>query len=56
MYVRREEFHEFSGLNDTRLVHPFSHKPSFKFGTIPYSHTDSTIHKYFNVMHNYMRQ
>ncbi|XP_039500788.1 glutamate receptor ionotropic, NMDA 2B isoform X1 [Drosophila santomea] len=54
--ITREEFHEFSGLNDSRLVHPFSHKPSFKFGTIPYSHTDSTIHKYFNVMHNYMRQ
>lgn len=52
----REEFHEFSGLNDSRLVHPYSHKPSFKFGTIPYSHTDSTIHKYFKEMHYYMKQ
>ncbi|XP_049311120.1 glutamate receptor ionotropic, NMDA 2B isoform X2 [Bactrocera dorsalis] len=54
--ITREEFHEFSGLNDSRLVHPYSHKPSFKFGTIPYSHTDSTIHKYFKDMHHYMRQ
>ncbi|XP_067640848.1 glutamate receptor ionotropic, NMDA 2B isoform X2 [Eurosta solidaginis] len=54
--ITREEFHEFSGLNDSRLVHPYSHKPSFKYGTIPYSHTDSTIHKYFKDMHLYMRQ
>ncbi|XP_017872011.1 PREDICTED: glutamate receptor ionotropic, NMDA 2B isoform X2 [Drosophila arizonae] len=54
--ITREEFHEFSGLNDSRLVHPYSHKPSFKFGTIPYSHTDSTIHKYFKDMHYYMKQ
>ncbi|BFG00561.1 glutamate receptor ionotropic NMDA 2B [Drosophila madeirensis] len=53
--ITREEFHEFSGLNDSRLVHPTSHKPSFKFGTIPYSHTDSTIHKYFGNMHLYMK-
>ncbi|KAI8128311.1 NMDA 2B, Glutamate receptor ionotropic [Lucilia cuprina] len=54
--ITREEFHEFSGLNDSRLVHPYSHKPSFKFGTIPYSHTDSTINKYYKEMHYYMRQ
>ncbi|XP_073832511.1 glutamate ionotropic receptor NMDA type subunit 2 isoform X2 [Musca autumnalis] len=54
--ITREEFHEFTGLNDSRLVHPYSHKPSFKYGTIPYSHTDSTINKYYKEMHYYMRQ
>ncbi|XP_058827198.1 glutamate receptor ionotropic, NMDA 2B [Topomyia yanbarensis] len=54
--ITREEFHEFSGLDDTRLSHPFSHKPTIKFGTIPWSHTDSTISKYFKEMHYYMRQ
>lgn len=27
----------------------------FKFGTVPHSHIDSTIHKYFPEMFNYMR-
>lgn len=49
-----EEFHEFTGLDDSRLSRPYSHKPSFKFGTTPFSHTDSTISKYFKEMHSYM--
>ena len=27
----------------------------YKFGTIPWSHTDSTLSKYFAPMHAYMR-
>ncbi|XP_032665880.1 glutamate receptor ionotropic, NMDA 2B isoform X2 [Odontomachus brunneus] len=53
--ITREEFHEFSGVNDNRLARPFSHKPMFKFGTIPWSHTDSTLAKYFKQMHSYMQ-
>ncbi|XP_071052349.1 glutamate receptor ionotropic, NMDA 2B isoform X6 [Onthophagus taurus] len=53
--ITREEFYEFSGVNDSRLSRPFSHKPMFKYGTIPWSHTDSTISKYFKEMHKYMR-
>lgn len=49
-----EEFHEFSGLDDSRLARPYSHKPSYKFATTPFSHTDSTISKYFKEMHSYM--
>ncbi|CAD7089910.1 unnamed protein product [Hermetia illucens] len=54
--ITREEFHEFTGLDDSRLARPHSHKPTFKFGTIPWSHTDSTISKYFKEMHFYMRE
>lgn len=54
--ITREEFHEFTGLDDTRLSRPYSHKPSIKFGTIPWSHTDSTIAKYFKEMHYYMKE
>ncbi|XP_054286010.1 glutamate receptor ionotropic, NMDA 2B isoform X4 [Macrosteles quadrilineatus] len=54
--ITREEFHEFSGLDDPRLSKPYSHKPVFKFGTTPYSHTDTTIKKYFYDMHSYMKQ
>nr|CAD7574756.1 unnamed protein product [Timema californicum] len=53
--ITREEFHEFSGIDDHRLAKPFSNKPMYKFGTIPWSHTDSTLNKYFKEMHAYMR-
>ncbi|XP_046474039.1 glutamate receptor ionotropic, NMDA 2B isoform X1 [Neodiprion pinetum] len=53
--ITREEFHEFTGVDDHRLAKPFSHKPMFKFGTISWSHTDSTISKYFREMHTYMK-
>ncbi|XP_066592276.1 glutamate receptor ionotropic, NMDA 2B isoform X2 [Prorops nasuta] len=54
--ITREEFHEFNGVDDPRLAKPWSHKPMFKFGTTPYSHTDSTLAKYFKEMHSYMAQ
>ncbi|XP_034944082.1 glutamate receptor ionotropic, NMDA 2B [Chelonus insularis] len=53
--ITREEFHEFTGLDDPRLIKPWSHKPMFKFGTIPWSHTDSTLSKYFKEMYSYMK-
>ncbi|GFG32677.1 hypothetical protein Cfor_04682, partial [Coptotermes formosanus] len=53
--ITREEFHEFSGLDDSRLSKPFTHKPMYKFATIPWSHTDSTLSKYFRPMHAYMK-
>ncbi|XP_012283950.2 glutamate receptor ionotropic, NMDA 2B [Orussus abietinus] len=54
--ITREEYHEFSGVDDHRLAKPYSHKPMFRFGTIPWSHTDSTLAKYFKEMHAYMRK
>uniref|UniRef100_A0AAR5Q100 Glutamate receptor ionotropic, NMDA 2B n=1 Tax=Dendroctonus ponderosae TaxID=77166 RepID=A0AAR5Q100_DENPD len=54
--ITREEFFEFTGIDDIRLSRPYSHKPSIKFGTIPFSHTDSTLAKYFKDMHAYMKQ
>ncbi|XP_059477273.1 glutamate receptor ionotropic, NMDA 2B isoform X1 [Neocloeon triangulifer] len=53
--ITREEFHDFVGIDDHRLAKPFSHKPSLKFGTIPWSHTDSTLKRYFPDMHAYMK-
>ncbi|KOC67486.1 Glutamate [NMDA] receptor subunit epsilon-2 [Habropoda laboriosa] len=54
--ITREEFHEFTGVDDPRLAKPWSHKPMYKFGTMPWSHTDSTLAKYFKEMHSYMRK
>ncbi|XP_076225138.1 glutamate ionotropic receptor NMDA type subunit 2 isoform X2 [Nomia melanderi] len=53
--ITREEFHEFQGLDDPRLAKPWSHKPMYKFGTMPWSHTESTLSKYFKEMHSYMK-
>ncbi|XP_076276632.1 glutamate ionotropic receptor NMDA type subunit 2 isoform X4 [Lasioglossum baleicum] len=53
--ITREEFHEFQGLDDPRLAKPWSHKPMYKFGTMPWSHTESTLSKYFKEMHAYMK-
>uniref|UniRef100_A0A2S2QKY9 Glutamate n=1 Tax=Sipha flava TaxID=143950 RepID=A0A2S2QKY9_9HEMI len=53
--ITREEYYDFMGIDDYRLSKPHSHKPMFKFGTVPHSHIDSTIHKYFPEMFNYMK-
>lgn len=47
--------HIFNEPYDFQLSKPHSHKPMFKFGTVPHSHIDSTIHKYFPEMFNYMK-
>lgn len=33
-----------------------SHKPMLKFGTVPWTHTESTIKRYFVSMHSYMKK
>ncbi|XP_050443554.1 glutamate receptor ionotropic, NMDA 2B isoform X1 [Adelges cooleyi] len=53
--ITREEYYDFFGIDDYRLSKPHSHKPMFKFGTVPHSHIDSTIHRYFPEMFNYMK-
>jgi glutamate receptor ionotropic, NMDA 2B len=54
--ITREEFHELSGLDDPRIARPLSHRPTLKFGTVPWSHTDATLAKYFSEPHAYMAQ
>ncbi|CAH1283217.1 unnamed protein product [Diabrotica balteata] len=53
--IGEEQFEFMPGVDDHRLCRPTSHKPMIKFGTIPWSHTDSTIAKYFKEMHAYMQ-
>lgn len=52
--ITREEYYDFSGVDDVRLSKPWSHKPMFKFGTVPFTHTESALSKYFKEMHSYM--
>ena len=53
--ITREEFFDFTGVDDPRLVRPTSHKPMLKFGTVPWTHTQKTIAKYFKEMNAYMK-
>ncbi|XP_067004447.1 glutamate receptor ionotropic, NMDA 2B isoform X1 [Anabrus simplex] len=53
--ITREEFHDLSGINDTRLSNPHSLKPPFRFGTIPHGNTDAVLRRNFPSMHAYMR-
>nr|AXF48844.1 ionotropic receptor IR13 [Lobesia botrana] len=54
--ITREEFHELSGLDDPRISRPLTIRPPLKFGTVPWSHTDATLAKYFSEPHAYMAQ
>ncbi|XP_023245699.1 glutamate receptor ionotropic, NMDA 2B-like [Copidosoma floridanum] len=53
--ITREEFYAFTGVDDPRLARPTSHKPMLKYGTVPWTHTDRTLAKYFREMHAYMK-
>lgn len=53
--ITREEFFDFTGIDDPRLARPTSYKPMIKFGTVPWTHTGSTLAKYFKEMYAYMR-
>ncbi|KAJ9588857.1 hypothetical protein L9F63_017895 [Diploptera punctata] len=53
--ITREEFHDLTGINDTRLSNPHSLKPPFRFGTIPHGNTDAVLRRNFPTMHAYMR-
>ncbi|GLH06410.1 Glutamate [NMDA] receptor subunit 1 [Gryllus bimaculatus] len=53
--ITREEFHDLTGINDTKLSNPHTLKPPFRFGTIPHGNTDAVLRRNFPAMHAYMR-
>ena len=54
--ITREEFPNLSGLDDSRLTNPMSHKPPFRFGTIPNGATDYVLKNNFPNTHEYMKK
>ena len=54
--ITREEFPNLSGLDDKRLENPTSHKPPFRFGTIPNGNTDMVLKTNFPHIHSYMNR
>uniref|UniRef100_T1JBL9 Glutamate receptor ionotropic, NMDA 2B n=1 Tax=Strigamia maritima TaxID=126957 RepID=T1JBL9_STRMM len=54
--ITREEFYELSGIDDKLLLNPYSVKPPFRFGTIPYSNTEVIMQKSFPEMYGWMKK
>ncbi|XP_064096629.1 glutamate receptor ionotropic, NMDA 2B-like isoform X2 [Macrobrachium nipponense] len=54
--ITREEYHDFSGIEDHRLENPYVKKPPFKFGFVPYTNTETILSKHKPEMFQYMSQ
>ncbi|XP_042887284.1 glutamate receptor ionotropic, NMDA 2B-like isoform X3 [Penaeus japonicus] len=54
--ITREEYHDFSGIEDHRLQNPFVKKPPFKFGYVTYTNTETILNKHQPEMFRYMRE
>ncbi|XP_076458544.1 glutamate receptor ionotropic, NMDA 2B-like [Babylonia areolata] len=54
--ITKEEYFDLSGIQDWRLQNPQWMKPSFKYGTIPNTSTESNIRKNNRDMYLYMQQ
>jgi len=53
--ITREEWDQFTGLDDPRLSNPQSLKPALKFGTVPWTYSENAIKKHFPNMHLHMK-
>ncbi|KAK8389919.1 hypothetical protein O3P69_012846 [Scylla paramamosain] len=52
--ITREEFHDFSGLNDTRLQYPHTISPAYKFGTVEETNSAMVLRRHQPHMYHYM--
>nr|XP_053626918.1 LOW QUALITY PROTEIN: glutamate receptor ionotropic, NMDA 2B-like [Cherax quadricarinatus] len=52
--ITREEFHDFSGINDTRLQYPMTVNPAYKFGTVEETNSAMVLKKHHSLMYSYM--
>ncbi|RWS31617.1 glutamate receptor ionotropic: NMDA 2B-like protein [Leptotrombidium deliense] len=54
--ITRENFYDFSGIEDTRLVNPYLTDPPLKFGTIPNGNTEAVLKRNKPKMQSYMKK
>uniref|UniRef100_T1JWS9 Glutamate receptor ionotropic, NMDA 2B n=1 Tax=Tetranychus urticae TaxID=32264 RepID=T1JWS9_TETUR len=54
--ITREDYHDFSGIEDPRLANPTKVKPALKFGTLPSGNTEAVLKRNKPQMHAYMRK
>jgi ionotropic glutamate receptor NMDA 2B len=52
--ITREEYHDFSGIEDRKLANPRLNDPPLKFGTLPYGNTEAVLKQNKPKMHAYM--
>lgn len=52
--ITREEYHDFSGIEDKKLANPFGSDPPLKYGTIPYGNTEAVLKRNKPRMYQYM--
>lgn len=54
--ITREDYLDFSGIEDPRLVNAEKLEPQLRFGTIPYGNTEAVLKRNKPRMHMYMRK
>ncbi|UXI14735.1 MACRO domain-containing protein 2 [Sarcoptes scabiei] len=54
--ITREEYHDFTGIEDKKLANPFISEPPLKFGTIPHGNTEAVLKLNKPKMYQYMAQ
>lgn len=54
--ITREEYYDFTGLEDRRLANPLSSDPPIRFGTIPHGNTEAVLKQNKPKMQKYMAQ
>lgn len=52
--ITREEYHDFTGIEDKKLADPFLSDPPLKFGTIPHGNTEAVLKRNKPKMYKYM--
>ena len=54
--ITREDFHDFTGIEDSRLSNPHSTNPPLRFGTLPFGNTEAVLKRNKPRMHSYMKK
>lgn len=52
--ITREEYHDFSGIEDRKLQNPRLNDPPLRFGTLPYGNTEAVLKRNKPKMQAYM--
>ncbi|XP_053211096.1 glutamate receptor ionotropic, NMDA 2B-like isoform X2 [Panonychus citri] len=54
--ITREDYHDFTGIEDPRLANPTKQKPALRFGTLPSGNTEAVLKRNKPQMHSYMKK
>ncbi|GAU93984.1 hypothetical protein RvY_05833-2 [Ramazzottius varieornatus] len=54
--ITRDEVFDIKGIEDRRILNPYSNSPPFRYGTMPFGSTSETIRIAYPQIYNYMQQ